>query len=118
MQTPSRIAFAVAAITTGALMGTVVPASADDSCPAGALCVWEHANFQGHKGVFYEPQPDLTRQGLDKNISSLKNHDNEDWCLYAGKYYGGADGRALSGRDLPTLGVFDDLTRSLQPCPY
>lgn len=107
-------------IAAGALTVTA-PASADSSCPSGATCLWQDANYKGGKFTFYRYAPDLSEWHFDNGVnvdnrtSSVWNNGNyESVCLFADYSGHGRSFRLAKGtwQDNLLWRRFNDMTSS------
>lgn len=110
-----------ALLLAGGALAVSAPASADGSCPSGATCLWQNADYGGGKLSFFRYIPDLAGwtfdngRGANDATSSVWNRGNyEDTCLYQHAWGGGRAVRIARGGWVDSLSSrgFNDYTSS------
>ena len=63
--------------------GEAAKAESSKRCPAGALCVWTKANYEGKKAVVKAAGVENLSNGLNNRVSSVKNRVDVTTYLYS-----------------------------------
>lgn len=105
-----------------AAASTALPAAADQACPDGWFCLYEHPNFNRQtagrmlkfRDGYWQP---LRDHSFEEQTSSVQNRLTRESCLSAGWP---ADGRTIAvpaGADRPTLSGWEDRASGLKAGP-
>jgi hypothetical protein len=79
----------------------------------GGILVWDGVNFTGLKKDL-QASPNLTAQGFNDKISSIRNNTQKTWVFYTNANFTGRGFELRPGKQLSNLGSFNNRISSMK----
>jgi hypothetical protein len=79
----------------------------------GGIFVWDGANFTGPRRDL-QASPNLTSQGFNDKISSIRNNTRRTWVFYTNANFSGHSFELRPGQQVGNLGPFNNRISSMR----